>query len=201
MQRVGVPSSRWAQRARAMPPVLGVVAVAAYAANSVQAGAPCRTHSSRATEPSAANRVAGTATRAWPYRSTSRAVHGATRAVAASPVAVTAPARAYEPRVPAIITTALTLNMPMGSRAVRFPIVNARAPGVDRSRRYGPGGRRRTRGRKSAATRVSAVTARRGRPEWDGRGALGSAAAWVHRRPATRWGSNTFSVAIHAPPL
>lgn len=123
------PSSRWAQRARAMPPVLGVVAVAAYAANRVQAGAPYRTHSSRATEPSAANRVAGTATRAWPYRSTSRAVHGATSAVAASPVAVTAPARAYEPRVPAIITTALTLNMPMGSRAVRFPTVNARAPG------------------------------------------------------------------------
>ena len=34
------PFRRWAQRARDMPPVLGVVAVAAYAAKSVQSGAP-----------------------------------------------------------------------------------------------------------------------------------------------------------------
>lgn len=35
----GSPRWRWAQRARDIPPVLGVVAVAAYAAKSVQAGA------------------------------------------------------------------------------------------------------------------------------------------------------------------
>ena len=79
--------------------------------------------------------MAGTAIRAWPYRSTSRAVQGATTAVAASPVAVTAPARAYEPRDPAIMMTALTLNMPMGSRAIRFPAVKARAPGMAKRRR------------------------------------------------------------------
>ncbi|MDQ0943066.1 hypothetical protein QFZ67_004771 [Streptomyces sp. V1I1] len=35
----GSPRWMWAQRARDMPPVLGVVAVAAYAAKSVQSGA------------------------------------------------------------------------------------------------------------------------------------------------------------------
>ncbi|GAP50983.1 stackhouse genomic scaffold, scaffold_29 [Streptomyces azureus] len=80
--------------------------------------------------------MAGRATRTCPCRSTSRAVHGATTAVAASPVAVTAPARAYEPRVPAIMTTALTLNMPIGSRAIRFPEVNARSPGSPNGRWY-----------------------------------------------------------------
>ncbi len=34
------PLSRCAQRARAIPPMLGVVAVAAYAAKRVQSGAP-----------------------------------------------------------------------------------------------------------------------------------------------------------------
>ncbi|CAM5666799.1 hypothetical protein SGLAM104S_06455 [Streptomyces glaucescens] len=131
------PFSRWAQRARDMPPVLGVVAVAAYAANKVQSGAPWRTQRIRARLPRAATRVAGTAIRAWPYRSTSRAVHGATSAVAARPVAVTAPARAYESRAPAIITTALTLNMPIGSRAMRFPAVKALAPGWAKRCRYG----------------------------------------------------------------
>ena len=57
---------RWAQRARDMPPVLGVVAVAAYAAKSVQSGAPYRTQSSSASDPSAAIAVAGTAIRACP---------------------------------------------------------------------------------------------------------------------------------------
>ncbi len=120
-----------------MPPVLGVVAVAAYAANSVQSGAPYRTQSTSASEPSAATAAAGTAIRACPCRSTSRAVQGATTAVAASPVAVTAPASAYEPRAPAIMITALTLNMPMGSRAIRFPRVKARVPGMVKRRRYG----------------------------------------------------------------
>lgn len=73
--------------------------------------------------------------RACPYRSTSRAVHGATSAVTASPVATTVPARAYEPRVAAIIMTALTLSMPIGSRARRFQAVNARAPGSAKRRR------------------------------------------------------------------
>lgn len=54
----------WAHRARDMPPVLGVVAVAAYAAKSVQSGASKRMHSRRAREPSTARAVAGTATRA-----------------------------------------------------------------------------------------------------------------------------------------
>ncbi|MCZ0972615.1 hypothetical protein O1L55_16835 [Streptomyces albulus] len=63
--------------------------------------------------------MAGTAIRAWPWRSTSRAVKGPTRAVAASPVPVTAPASAYEPRLPAIINRALTLSIPIGSRARR----------------------------------------------------------------------------------
>ncbi len=79
--------------------------------------------------------MAGTAIRACPYRSTSRATQGATTAVAASPVAVTAPARAYESRVPAIMTTALTLNMPIGMRASRLPAVKARAPGTANSLR------------------------------------------------------------------
>ncbi|GGS52293.1 hypothetical protein GCM10010270_23660 [Streptomyces violaceus] len=35
------------------------------------------------------------------------------------------------------MTTALTLNMPIGSRAIRFPAVNARAPGRRKRRRYG----------------------------------------------------------------
>ncbi|WP_436800739.1 hypothetical protein [Streptomyces cyaneofuscatus] len=60
---------------------------------------------------------------------------GATTAVAARPVAVTAPASAYEPRDPAIMMTALTLSIPMGSRAIRLPAVKARAPGVASSRR------------------------------------------------------------------
>ena len=81
--------------------------------------------------------MAGRAVRAWPCRSTSRAVHGATSPVAASPVAVTAPARAYEPRAPAIIMTALTLNMPIGRRASRCPAVKARAPGISNRRWYG----------------------------------------------------------------
>lgn len=34
------PLWRWAQRARDMPPVLGIVAVAAYETNRVQSGAP-----------------------------------------------------------------------------------------------------------------------------------------------------------------
>ncbi|BBC33612.1 hypothetical protein SGFS_049060 [Streptomyces graminofaciens] len=92
--------------------------------------------------------------------------------MAPSPVATTAPASAYEPRDPAIMMTALTLNMPMGSRAIRLPTVKARAPGWVKRRRYGPGGRRgargcpagprRPRGPKSAATNVSAVTVSRG---------------------------------------
>ncbi|GAA3503996.1 hypothetical protein GCM10019016_111090 [Streptomyces prasinosporus] len=98
--------------------------------------------------------------RACPWRSTRRAVHGATTAVAASPVAVTAPARAYDPRLPAIITIALTPNIPIGSRASRFPAVKARAPGTANRRRYGPGSRG-ARGVKSTATRVSAVTVNR----------------------------------------
>ncbi len=98
-------------------------------AKRVQAGASLRTHTIRDSEPSTAITVAGTAIRAWPCRSISRAVQGATSAVAARPVAVTAPARAYEPRWPAIIMTALTPNMPMGSRARRFPAVNRRVPG------------------------------------------------------------------------
>ncbi|CAM5384416.1 hypothetical protein SALBM135S_06993 [Streptomyces alboniger] len=77
--------------------------------------------------------MAGTATRACPYRSTRRAVQGATTAVAARPVAVTAPARAYEPRAPEIMMTALTLNMPIGSRATRLPTVKAVAPGIAKS--------------------------------------------------------------------
>jgi len=48
---------------------------------------------------------------------------------------VTVPARAYKPREPAIITTALTLNMPMGRRARRFPAVKARVPGRAKRRR------------------------------------------------------------------
>ncbi len=36
----GSPLKRWAQRARDMPPVFGVVAVAAYAAKRVQSGVP-----------------------------------------------------------------------------------------------------------------------------------------------------------------
>lgn len=60
---------------------------------------------------------------------------GATTAVAASPVAVTAPARAYESRDPAIMMIALTPSIPMGSRAIRLPAVKARAPGVASSRR------------------------------------------------------------------
>lgn len=79
--------------------------------------------------------MAGTAARAWPCRSISRAVHGPASAVAASPVAVTAPASAYEPREPAIISTALTLSMPMGSRARRLAAVKARVPGWAKIRR------------------------------------------------------------------
>ncbi len=124
----GESRSRCVQRARDMPPMLGVVAVTAYEAKRVQAGAPVRTHTIRDSEPRTAIRVAGTAIRAWPWRSIRRAVKGATTAVAARPVAVTAPARAYEPRWPAIIMTALTPNMPMGRRAMRFPAVNPRGP-------------------------------------------------------------------------
>jgi len=61
--------------------------------------------------------------------------------------------------------TALMLNMPMGSRAIRFPIVKARAPGIVKRRRYGPEelrGAARLCGPKSAATRQSPVTVRRG---------------------------------------
>ncbi len=169
----GESRSRWVQRARDMPPMLGVVAVAAYAAKRVHAGAPVRTQTIRAREPRTAIRVAGTAIRAWPWRSISLAVQGATSAVAARPVAVTAPARAYEPRWPAIIMTALTANMPMGSRASRFPAVNPRAPGRANSRRYGPWGVRAARedrtgrtGRAGAGaaarTRVLPVTVIRG---------------------------------------
>lgn len=115
--------------------MLGVVAVAAYEAKRVQAGAPVRTHTTSDREPRTATRVAGTAIRAWPCRSTSRAVNGATSAVAARPVAVTAPARAYEPRWPAIIMTALIPNMPIGRRARRFPAVKPRVPGSANRRR------------------------------------------------------------------
>ncbi|MBK3553433.1 hypothetical protein JHN51_27120, partial [Streptomyces sp. MBT61] len=148
--------------------MFGVVAVAAYAANSVQAGASWCTHSTRASDPSTASAVAGTATRACPKRSTSRAVKGATTAVAARPVAVTAPARAYEPRDPAIMMTALTLSMPIGSRAIRLPAVKARAPGVASSRRYGfdDGSPRRrpalVGAERGAATNCPPDTARRG---------------------------------------
>ena len=179
-----------------MPPVLGVVAVAAYAAKRVQSGASWRTQSSRASEPSTASAVAGTAIRACPYRSTSRAVHGATSAVAARPVAVTAPARAYEPRGPAIMMTALTLNMPMGSRARRLPAVKARAPGGAKSRRYGlrraGGGCRRARvaapaGRPEAASRAVAARCR------------SSDAAWRHPRRGAGSRSNTCSAPFTHP--
>lgn len=130
----GSSRKRCAQRARDMPPVLGVVAVAAYAANSVHVGASYRTHTTRAREASAAARAAGTATRAWPWRSTRRAVHGPTTAVAASPVATTAPASAYDPRAAEIINTALTPNIPMGSRPRRFHAVKERVPGTEKIR-------------------------------------------------------------------
>ncbi len=162
----GSSRKRCAQRARAMPPVLGVVAVAAYATNSAHAGASHRTHATSASDPDAATTAAGTAIRACPYRSTSRAVHGATTAVVASPVAVTAPASAYDPRAAEIISTAPTPNIPMGSRASRFHTTNARAPGTARIRAYGPGRRRRRAGpgapARSRATRVAPVTAKRG---------------------------------------
>lgn len=106
--------------------------------------------------------MAGTATLACPYRSTSRAVQGATTAVAARPVAVTAPARAYEPREPAIMMTALTLNIPMGSRARRLPAVKARAPGVASSLRYGLVDARRAGAVRGAMTSRSPETASMG---------------------------------------
>lgn len=62
----GESRSRWVQRARDMPPMLGVVAVAAYEAKRVQAGACVRTHTMREREPRTAIKVAGRAIRAWP---------------------------------------------------------------------------------------------------------------------------------------
>lgn len=62
----GLPFSRCAQRARDIPPVFGVVAVAAYEANSVQPGASYRTQATSASEPSTAISVAGSAMRACP---------------------------------------------------------------------------------------------------------------------------------------
>lgn len=53
----------------------------------------------------------------------------------AMPVAVTPPASAYESYAPAIMITALTPNMPMGSRAIRLPAVKARVPGTVKRRR------------------------------------------------------------------
>lgn len=47
---------------------------------------------------------------------------------------------AYEPRELAIMMTALTLNIPMGSRATRLPRVKARVPGSAKRRRYGVNG-------------------------------------------------------------
>lgn len=126
--------------------------------------------------------VAGTAILAWPYRSTSRAVQGATTAVAASPVAVTAPARAYEPRDPAIMITALTLNIPIGSRAIRLPMVKARAPGVASRRRYGLVEVRRagapvrgaitSRSPETACSGVVGVSDGMGQPSWRPAGAV-----------------------------
>lgn len=118
-----------------MPPRFGAAAPAAQQAYSVQSGAPERTQTSRPVNGTALYSVAGTATRACPYRSTRRPSSGMPIAPVTRPAAETLPASAYEPRRSASSTTRETPVIDIESRPNSPAKVKAAVPGRAKSRR------------------------------------------------------------------
>ncbi len=121
---------RCAQRARTIEPVLGITPMPAANRNSVQSGRPVRAPSSRPAAASTVASVAGSATRRWPCRSTSREIHGPSTAAETARVADSAlPSQ----KVPFISASMVTVPIPVieiGRRAISPEDEKARLPGA-----------------------------------------------------------------------